>query len=350
MEEIAIILPSLNPDEKLLRVVDKLVKAGFQDIIIINDGSDEEYLEPFRQLASWPGCRILRHEHNKGKGRALKTGFAYVLEHCPHIRGVVTVDGDDQHQIQDIIACGQALLQHPSSLILGVRDFSSPQVPWRNRWGNNITTFVFKALCGIKISDTQTGLRALSRRHLAEFCQVEGERFEYETKVLLEARARCIPFFEVPIATVYIGKNASSHFRVLKDSLKIYGVIFRFMLSSLAASLVDLGIFTLLNTTLDDELWMGHRLLVATVTARVISSLFNYICNHKAVFCSKESHKKTLVRYVLLCCFQMTASYLMVLGLSILVPGGPIYDTLFKLFADILLFLLSFRVQQKWIF
>ncbi len=350
MKEIAIILPSLNPDEKLLRVVGKLVQAGFQDIIIINDGSDEQHLEPFRQLASWPGCRILKHECNKGKGRALKTGFAFVLEHFPHIEGVVTVDGDDQHQVQDIIACGQALLEHPDSLILGVRNFSGPQVPWRNRWGNNITTFVFRFLCGIRISDTQTGLRALSRRHLLEFCQVEGERFEYETKVLLEAKARCVPFFEVPISTVYIAKNASSHFRVLKDSLKIYGVIFRFILSSFAASVVDVGVFTLLNTTLDDELWMGHRLLVATVVARVISSLFNYICNHKAVFCSKESHRKTLVRYIMLCCFQMAASYLMVLGLSIVLPGGPLFDTLFKIIADILLFFLSFRVQKKWIF
>jgi glycosyltransferase involved in cell wall biosynthesis len=350
MEGIAIVLPSFNPDEKLLRVVNKLINAGFQDIIIINDGSDEQHLEPFRQLAGGPGCRILTHEVNKGKGRALKTGFAYVLEHCPHIGGVVTVDGDDQHQLEDILACGRALLAHPDSLVLGVRNFNGPQVPWRSRWGNSITIFVFRALCGIKISDTQTGLRAFSRRYLELLCQVEGERFEYETKVLLEAKARNIPFYEAPIAAVYLEKNTSSHFHALRDSVKIYGVILRFMLSSLAAAVVDIGVFTLANALLNGKLGMSRRLLAAVVGARVISALFNYICNRKAVFHSRQPHKRTFSRYVLLCCLQAAASYLLVLGLSALLPGGALADSVFKIAVDILLFFLSFRIQQRWIF
>ena len=71
-------------------------------------------------------------------------------------------------------------------VVLGVRTFDGDDVPFKSRFGNNLTSFVFKAMCGLNISDTQTGLRAIPYRYLQTFCEIEGEHFEYETRMLLE--------------------------------------------------------------------------------------------------------------------------------------------------------------------
>ena len=96
--KISVIIPSLNPDDKLVSVVDSLVKKGFEDIIIVNDGSDSAHLWPFEKVGSYSQCTILTHEVNKGKGRGLKTAFEYCLKNRQGYDGVVTVDGDNQHR------------------------------------------------------------------------------------------------------------------------------------------------------------------------------------------------------------------------------------------------------------
>ncbi|MCL1849171.1 MAG: glycosyltransferase family 2 protein [Clostridiales bacterium] len=226
-ESIAIVVPSLNPDEKLFQVVRKLVGAGFSRIVVVNDGSDEAHMAPFAQVESLAECHVLTHEVNKGKGRALKTAFAYLLEAYPDIAGVVTVDGDDQHQTVDVAACAEAIGGRPGSLILGVRDFGASNVPLRSRLGNRFTCLIFRVFCGLRITDTQTGLRAIPAKLLDVFRRTDGERFEYETNMLLDAGKNHIPIHEVGISTVYIEGNESSHFRVLQDSWRIYRAILR---------------------------------------------------------------------------------------------------------------------------
>ena len=102
---VSVIIPSLNPDEKLKQVVGGLIEKGFNDIVIVNDGSDTEHMEPFETLKSYPQCTILTHEVNMGKGKALKDAFLFVWENRKEIAGVITVDGDNQHGINDIINC-----------------------------------------------------------------------------------------------------------------------------------------------------------------------------------------------------------------------------------------------------
>ena len=124
LTDLTIVLPSLNPDEKFAGVVDGLVHAGFSDIVIINDGSDPDRLHWFQQAETYPAVTVLTHEVNRGKGRALKTGFEFILANRPHSLGAVTIDVDGQHLLPDIMACGQAMLDHPDKVILGCRDFS----------------------------------------------------------------------------------------------------------------------------------------------------------------------------------------------------------------------------------
>ena len=227
MENITVIVPSLNPDEKLMQVVQGLLRVGFRDILLVNDGSDAAHTAPFEQAAAYPEVTVLVHEVNKGKGRALKTAFAWLRENRPDAIGAVTADGDNQHKAEDILACAKALTEQNDGVWLGVRDFSLEHVPLRSRLGNNITKGVVRLACGQAISDTQTGLRAIPAACFPLMCEIEGERYEYETEMLLCLRDAGIPIREQVIETVYIDENQTSHFNTITDSWKIYKLIFR---------------------------------------------------------------------------------------------------------------------------
>ena len=231
LSRISVVLPSLDPDEKLVAVVDGLLEYGFTDIILVNDGSKPENLHYFTELAAQhPEITLLHHEVNKGKGAALKNAFRYFLDNRPEGLGVVTVDGDNQHRPKDAMAVAEAMCREPDKLWLGVRDFSLKQVPLRSKLGNKITRSFMKLACGVGVTDTQTGLRAIARRHLPLMCSIDGERYEYETQMLLSLKGAGLGVGEVVIDTVYIDENQTSHFNTVKDSWRIYRLIFRHIL------------------------------------------------------------------------------------------------------------------------
>ncbi len=353
-DNISIIVPSLNPDEKLLEVAKGLVEAGFTDIILVDDGSDNEHKHYFKDIQNEYGedkITILTHDVNKGKGRAIKTSIAYVLANRPDTGGIITVDGDNQHKPEDVKKCLDKMAECKNSVILGCRDFDQDDVPWKSRNGNKITRTVFRLVCGMKISDTQTGLRAIPAEHL-EFMQgVKGERYEYETNMLLEMGDNKIPYDEVKIKTVYIDDNSSSHFHPVRDSIRIYGFILKFALSSAISSIVDISAFRVLLALLPEKIGIFPDTIVAGLVARAISSLVNYGVNRKAVFDSKGSVGKSLVRYYVLVICQITASVCIVSGIVKLfgISGGWL-KTIVKAVVDIILFFLSFRIQKKWVF
>ncbi len=350
MKEVCVILPSLNPDEKMVELVKELVAYPFSDIIIIDDGSDVAHKKPFEEVAQFEACTVLTHEVNRGKGQALKTGFEFVLKKRKNSRGVVTIDGDGQHRVADIAGCVDAFLQKDKTVVLGARDFNDPHVPPRSRFGNKVTAVMFRLLFGLALQDTQTGLRVLPYACLKELCKVRGQRFEYETNMLLYFKKARIPMQEVGISTVYLEENKSSHFNPILDSLRIYAVIFRFMLSSVSAAALDIGLFTLLNILLGPFLSRGARLFSATVAARIASALFNYTLNHKFVFQSESPAKKTLLRYAILCVLQMLTSYGLVFLFSQALSAFVGLDTVIKVVVDTVLFFISFRIQQAWVF
>ena len=224
---LAIVLPSLDPDNKFDRVVEELVNCGFAHIVIVDDGTGPEGQGHFEKAAALPGCTVLHHEGNKGKGRALKTAFRHVLDELPEAKGVITIDGDGQHLTEDIIACGERMLREGNKVILGCRDFDQPGVPPRSVAGNKTTSRMFRLFYGIRLSDTQTGLRAIPRDFLSDFIRIEGERFEYETNMLLKMQKRGIQFLEQPITTVYDPEDYSSHYNAFKDSWRIFRVMFK---------------------------------------------------------------------------------------------------------------------------
>ncbi len=349
-KRITVIVPSLNPDEKLLKVVKGLEELGFDDIIVVNDGSRKENLSNFPNTDEHPSCTVLTHPQNRGKGAALKTAFEYFLKNKGGREGVVTVDGDNQHLPSDVLACCEKMLE-TGDLVLGVRDFSLPHVPKRSRFGNRTTSLVFRLACGMKISDTQTGLRAFPRGILSDMCEIEGDRFEYETNMLLGLRERGIKLSEQKIETVYIEENQTSHFRPIRDSIRVYSLILKFLLSSVIASVLDNVIFFLCHLFLGEGM-----MLLCYIIARTISSVINFIINKKTVFKNSDSIQITLLKYYALAVPMLLISNF---GVNFIVEsiGGTLVGisasavtTVVKILVEFILFLLSFRIQREWVF
>lgn len=344
-KQIGVIIPSLSPDERLVTLVEELAGHGFQKILVINDGSSDEY-DAFFEKTMQTGATVLRHVVNQGKGRALKTAFNYILENWQDCMGAVTIDSDGQHAVKDIIRCCEALVEHPDCLIMGCRNFKQDNVPFKSSFGNILTSKVMKLLVGIAVSDTQTGLRAMSKDLMKKFLKVTGERFEYETNMLLCCKEESIAIKEVSIETIYYENNKSTHFRPFQDSVKIYGLFLKFIAASLSSSVIDLGIFTL-GTLLLKDMFPGYYIIISTVIARVISSLYNFFVNRQGVFKSDENLTATMVKYYILAVVQMALSALGVWGIFRLLGGN---ETLIKVVVDCFLFVISFQIQREWVF
>lgn len=346
----AIIIPALNPDEGLIKYIEELIDNSFSCIIIIDDGSTQNTCV-FEQLESFHECRIIHHAVNMGKGRALKDAFNYYLIHfSKSYVGVICADSDGQHTVPDVIRLSDSLGGHDNTLILGVRDFDSDNVPPKSKFGNKITKGILKFFYGGNISDTQTGLRAIPNRLLYTFLTLAGERFEYETTMLIDSLKRKINIKEIKISTVYLDSNSGTHFRPIADSWAIYklifGTFFKYLLSAGSSSLLDLGIFGLISFILKYN-GLKTQIWVATTIARACSSLYNYSINKNLVFENDASVQHTLLKYYTLCIIQMCCSALGVYGLCHIAIDNVMVS---KIIVDSILFIISFQIQRVWIF
>ena len=330
-----VLIPAYEPGEALPALTRALMDKGVP-VVVVNDGSTTglEYFERIRAQ----GAVVLEHGENLGKGRALKTGLAWMAEQG--YEGVVTADADGQHSLEDILRVARALASGSRRLVLGIRDVS--RMPNRSRTGNRLTRTLFRLLYGIKLQDTQTGLRGipLTGENRSGLLSLTGERYEYEMEMLIEA-GELFPagIQELEIETIYLeDSDTSSHFRPLADGARIYSVLFRhfprFFLSSILAFLVDYALFNLLYYLL------FHRSVPAAVLARVVSAGVNYTVNRKLVFGSSYH----LLGYVKICLVILLAGsglmYLLVDCLSL-----PAF--LVKPLVDCGLYVLSFAAQNR---
>lgn len=354
MNMIPIIIPAYEPDERMITLAQNIKNAGLKNIIIVNDGSGKEYdhfYSEAKEILNDSNCVLLSHEVNKGKGRALKTAFDYVINNMPESIGVVTIDSDGQHTVECMHKIMVALDEHPQDFILGVRQFDGENIPWKSRFGNNLTLKVLKLVSGLDVQDTQTGLRGIPIAFMKELINVSGERFEFEMKMLLESVHR-YPIIQIPIQTIYDSKeNHQTHFNPVKDSLKIYKILFgkfiKFIITSVTSFIIDILLFTVFCSyfrNLDSILYITY----ATIVARIISSVYNYLMNYSFVFKSNEKRTKSALKYFTLVIVQMACSSLFVSILSPLFNG--LHDTLCKIVVDTVLFFVSYKIQKSLIF
>ncbi|MCR5784470.1 MAG: bifunctional glycosyltransferase family 2/GtrA family protein [Eubacterium sp.] len=334
MRKIALI-PAYEPDFSLLNLVYELNDNNF-DIIVVDDGSGKKYSPIFNACQSV--AAVISYPDNKGKGTALKTGLIYIRENFIGPYVVVTVDSDGQHKVKDVINVCEEAAKHPESLVLGSRKFDN-DVPLRSKFGNTVTRFVYRITSGMKVYDTQTGLRAFSQSLISRLCEIEGERYEYEMNVLMNFAKENRNIKEVWIETVYIEDNKSSHFNTIKDSWKIYKEILKFSASSFLSFLLDYGLYCLF-------FFISGQIFFANITARLFSASFNYSFNKKLVFKSKRSFWKSAVGYILL---AVAILFFNTVILTILTESGVnIY--LAKVLTEAVMFIVSYTVQHFIIF
>ncbi|HSI66702.1 MAG TPA: bifunctional glycosyltransferase family 2/GtrA family protein [Planococcus sp. (in: firmicutes)] len=345
MNKFAIVIPAYKPDQKCHNTIKEILSAGFPHIIVVDDGSGMEYADFFHSLKCLPGVKVLHHAANQGKGRALKTAFHYILNENLPYQAVITADADGQHLATDMIKICRQLEKTPDNLVLGARDFTEDHVPFRSRFGNRFTRLLFRLTNGTKLTDTQTGLRGIPVKYLAHLLTVLGERFDYEMNMLASLRHKDIVISEVTIETVYIDENKSSHFHPLRDSFHVYKVFIYYALSGGASFGLDIGLFWIFIQLLRDEA-PELFIIIATIAARVLSSLFNYYINRNKVF--KQGSRKSLVRYFIVAAFIMmvSAGSVHVLYAEWLGRG----EVILKILVDTFLFILGFVVQRAWVF
>lgn len=356
LDNIVVVIPSLNPDEQLNRTVNGILNEGFTHIILVNDGSDNEHLGPFAIAKEHSEVIYLEHEKNRGKGAALKTAFSYVINNMSDVVGVVTADGDGQHLPIDIHKLAEKLQNKPDEVFLGSRNLKGNNVPGKSNVGNKLASDWFRFACRIRLVDTQTGLRGIGAGYLPELVNdLDDDRYEYETHMLIHFAQNKISMNECFIETVYINDNAGSHYRPVKDSLRIAAVFFKHstfvkqIISSVLSFVTDLFLFWILSVSivLDD---VSLEVFICTVLARICSSIINYTLNRNFVFNNKSSVVSSASKYFVVAACMMVLSWLGVSLLAKVLTVNPSLRVLLKIAVDGLLFLLSYFAQKKWVF
>ena len=335
-KRVIVLIPAYKPDDRLTELVKEL-KDKALDVLLVDDGGQDAFKHIFEDCRAL-GAEVAVHAVNQGKGRALKTGINAALLIWPDLTGIVTADADGQHTPTDILRLIDAMNAHENALVLGSRAFTG-NVPFKSLWGNRITRAVYALASGVKVGDTQTGLRGLPRCALEEMIRIDGERYEYEMNVLLKIRDMHLSVFEVPIETIYINDNAGSHFNPVRDAIRIYMVIFKYLFSSIASFAVDYALCGLL-LGMKLPIWLSYAL------ARVVSSQVNYHLNKHTVF-SGRGGKYSMLKYYALAVMQGAVGALALQVLSGMLPIAPI---IIKIPVDLLLFCLSYFIQRDYVF
>ncbi|MGB7963602.1 MAG: bifunctional glycosyltransferase family 2/GtrA family protein [Propionicimonas sp.] len=331
-----VLIPSFEPDERLLSLVSDLVLVEGLQVLVVDDGSGPAFAHYF-VAADLAGAEVLTHEVNRGKGVALRTGFSHVRRHHPG-EPVVCADSDGQHSLYDILRVGAAL-DASNDLVLGARRFTG-RVPLRSRFGNQVTSAVFGVVSGTRLTDTQTGLRAYPHRLLGWLLGVPGDRFEYELNLLLRASRARLRIREVEIATIYLQGNSSSHFRPLRDSLRIYGPLLAFGASSLAGFAVDAAVLLVLH-------FLTGNLAASVVIARLVSATVNFTLNHRLVFADRSRPLWPAARRYGLLAAGILAANLALMELLTPLLGSVVVA---KILTEVVLFLASYGIQRHLVF
>lgn len=334
-----LIIPAYQPEPRLVPIVDALLQRPYPVILVVDDGSDEDKKPIFKELAKKERVTVLTHAVNLGKGAALKTAFNHALVHFGDRHGVVTVDADGQHLPDDVYKVAGELIRSPESLVLGARTFSG-KIPLRSQFGNILTRYIFHFLIGKKISDTQTGLRGISRMLMRQLLTVSSSRYEFELDMLVAAANQRLNVIEVPITTVYEEGNPTSHFNPLLDSARIYFVFLRFIFTSLLTACADLVVFSL-------TFYLTGALFGSVVTGRAVGAAASFIASKKFVFKSDRNALLAAGKFLLLWLALLGVSYLLT---SLAVDYLRVNVYLARVCVDSLLFVFNFLVQRDLIF
>lgn len=333
-----VLIPAFQPDARLPRLILELHRADpSTKIVVVDDGSGQKFSDIFE--ASATACaHVISYENNRGKGYALREGFTWIRDvagDSPEC--VVTADADGQHTLKDIFRVGRTCTDTGKS-VLGVREFVG-HVPARSRIGNTATSALFWLATGWKLKDTQTGLRAFPVALLPELLKVQGDRYEYELRVLLHLAKFRHPVTQIPIETIYEAGNPTSHFRPLQDSARIWAPLLKFAASSGVATVIDYVLVLVLNA-------LTGALFFPVIAARLVSASVNFAMNRRVFEATGVSLRRSALRYATLAIAVVAGSYTMLAVLTGI--GIPLWIA--KIIADTTMYLVSYSAQSRYVF
>lgn len=337
-----IIIPAYEPDERLIQLIKELYQESDAKLIVVNDGSGRGAERIFQECEAY--ATVLKHHKNYGKGKAVKTALEYIMNQ--NQRGeIVIADADGQHKVHDILHLLETGIRNRKSLLLGSRSFRG-KIPLRSRLGNQITRGIFRLLSGKWLKDTQTGLRAFDCSFIPRLLAVPGERYEYETNVLLMCIKEKIHIMEVPVETIYLDGNKSSHFHVLKDSVRIYMDLMKFAASSFVSFCADFFLYSLMLYAAT-KLHLSFAEAACNILARIGSGVLNYQLNRRYVFGARKAASHSAAKYAVLASAVLLVNTCLLVWL---VESKGINGWTAKAAVETSMFIGSFLVQKLLIF
>ena len=333
-----VLIPAYQPDARLPRLILELHRADpSTKIVVVDDGSGQKFSDIFEASAT-AGAHVISYEHNRGKGYALREGFTWIRDvagDSPEC--VVTADADGQHTLNDIFRVGRTCTDTGKS-VLGVREFVG-HVPARSRIGNTATSALFWLATGWKLKDTQTGLRAFPVALLPALLEVQGDRYEYELRVLLHLAKFRHPVTQIPIETIYEAGNPTSHFHPLQDSARILAPLLKFAASSGVATIIDYVLVLVLNA-------LTGALFFPVIAARLVSASVNFAMNRRVFEATGVPLRRSALRYAALAVAVIAGSYTILAVLTGI--GMPLWIA--KIIADTTMYLVSYSAQSRYVF
>lgn len=333
-----VLIPAYQPDARLPRLILELHRADpSTKIVVVDDGSGQKFSDIFEASAT-AGAHVISYANNRGKGYALREGFTWIRDvagDSPEC--VVTADADGQHTLNDIFRVGRTCTDTGKS-VLGVREFVG-HVPARSRIGNTATSALFWLATGWKLKDTQTGLRAFPVALLPALLEVQGDRYEYELRVLLHLAKFRHPVSQIPIETIYEAGNPTSHFRPLQDSARIWAPLLKFAASSGVATVIDYVLVLVLNA-------LTGALFFPVIVARLVSASVNFAMNRRVFEATGVPLRRSALRYAALAVAVIAGSYTMLAVLTGI--GMPLWIA--KIIADTTMYLVSYSAQSRYVF
>ena len=264
-----VLLPAYNPNIMMLTSLRELSKEGF-GILVVNDGSAKEFEELF--VAAEKYAVVLSYGKNMGKGYALKYGMQKIRDYFPDAQRFITAGADGQHSTEDICNIREKM-RSGDDFILGTRDFKG-NTPLRSRVGNSMSRLVFAVSTGHYLSDNQSGLRGFDMSHVPWMIKVGGNRYEYEMNVLICAVKQKIKIRTIPIKTLYIDDNRSSHFNPIRDTVRIHKNMFKAAGGSLISLLLSVILVALMDIFFGFLMW-PLRLYAIGMLSVILSWVLN---------------------------------------------------------------------------
>jgi glycosyltransferase involved in cell wall biosynthesis len=225
----AAVIPAYQ-DEKHIGDIVRRTRERLEHVLVVDDGSSDQTAQRAREA----GAEVIVHNQNRGKGEAIKTGLAHWLAAASSSRGgldrevtwVSLLDSDGQHLPEEIDRfLAAAVSASQPTFLIGNRMNNLAGMPFIRRLVNRYMSKRISRLCGQEIPDTQCGFRMIDRQLVPELLS-GGNRFEYETEVLIIASRKGYRIDSVPITTVYSDQVSKIH--PMRDALRFLKLMWRY--------------------------------------------------------------------------------------------------------------------------